>query len=467
MFEQIRQVGMTYITSRRVWFLAMVMGLVIGPNLLLNLVTNHSISDAAHPMMFVLGMPMFFIMPFLVGQAKMQFAHSRARLMPRFFSAHLVVLGGILLTMLVVYPLVLARLVGIEPLGLLAFGVTMAAPALWGVQLNRITVMMSSMIAFYSLMTDWGMKFWIIESAEHRGLFGIIFAVGVAAIAAWLWRLCNMDEETDDYLNVYQATLARRTGSEAVEQRRVVAAQIGRSWLGTRIGDWWHAQLGGYCGGNKAGIARVLRYGVATMPVEIQGLFFVAMVICLGVFLSRFSFMGASGSNFGIYFFFGQFAILMPGQMAGELLAQRRPRLAFEMLLPASRVQLIDGLLFVSVRNSAVLWLMMNIALGIVLAMSNVEFTPRIVAMYVLLAATTTFATMALSLRVSVWPSRAKRMTVMISSWFVLLAPLIVWATLHEKVGDAPFPLIAAVLLGVGAWLLFSARRAWLNVELA
>ena len=55
-------------------------------------------------MLFVLGMPMFILLPFLVGQVKMQFAHSRARLMPQFLPAHLAVLCGILLTSFVLYP---------------------------------------------------------------------------------------------------------------------------------------------------------------------------------------------------------------------------------------------------------------------------------------------------------------------------------------------------------------------------
>ena len=69
------------------------------------------------------------------------------------------------------------------------------------------------------------------------------------------------------------------------------------------------------------------------------------MVICLGIFFTQFSMLSQSGATSGSFFFFAQFGILMPGQMAGEILAQRRPRIASEMLLPVSRTQLVDGLL--------------------------------------------------------------------------------------------------------------------------
>jgi hypothetical protein len=387
--------------------------------------------------------------------------------MPHFFPAHLVALVGILLAMFVAYPFALAQLSGVKPIGLLALGLAIGAPTLWGVQFNRFSYMFVSMIVFYSLMTNWGMKFWVTEATNHGELFGLLVVAGTLAVGAWLWRLCNMSEEGDDYLNMYQALLARRTGSEAVEQRRVVAAQIGRSRFGVRLGDWWHGRLGGYYGGSRWGLVRVLRYGFSAYPMEVQGLFMVAMFVCMGIFFKNLSFMNSSGPANGIFIFFGQFSILMPGQMAGELLAQRRPRMVFEMLLPVSRESLVGGLIAAAARNAAVFWLMMNVSIGIVLAMTGAEYSLTIVAMFVLLSATTTFALTALSLRTAVWPSRAKRMAVMIPSWLILLLPLILWMSTRKIVGDAIFHVGAAILIGVGAWMLYSAKRVWLTLEFA
>jgi hypothetical protein len=135
------------------------------------------------------------------------------------------------------------------------------------------------------------------------------------------------------------------------------------------------------------------------------------------------------------------------------------------MLLPLSRSRLIDGLIAGLARNSVVLWLMMNIPLGIVVAMSNKQTSFQTIAMFLLLSASTMFVAMALSLRVSVWPSRAKRIMVCGPAWGVLWTPVIAWTTLHEKVGEWPFHIVFIGFLVAGAWLLYGARRAWLNLE--
>lgn len=465
MLEQIKQVSLTYLTQRLLWWIAGGFSLFIVPNLVLTFKPNRSASDAAHSMVFLVGMPMLMLLPFLVGHLKSQFAHSRARLMPRFLPAHLVVLCGILVTLFVLHPWLEARLAGSEPLGLLALAAAIGVPALWGAHLNRLAPLLVSVAAFYSLLTNWGHHWWIVEAPAHREIHASILGAGAVLVIAWLWRLCHLQEEMDDYQNVYQLLMARRTGSEAVEQRRIVAAQVRRSPLMSRIGDWWHHRLGGYYGGSPAGLARVLRYGFSAIPIEIQGLFMAAMFVSMGIFFSRFSFLAKSGAMSGGLFFIAPFAILMPGQLAGEMMAQRRPRIAFEMLLPLSRKQLINGLFAAAARNSFTQWLIMNTGLAIVFATTDFHFSSRAIALFLLLSVSTMFAAMAIGLRVSVWPSMAKRFTALWASWMVLLAPLGLCMAIRETVGDAPFIFGVIVLVGAGVWLLNSARQAWLNLE--
>ncbi len=299
MFEQIKQVGMTYVTQRYLWWGLAFLSLMGLPNFfMLTFGSNRSATDAAPTMLFVLGMPMFIILPFLVGQIKMQFGHSRARLMPQFFPAHLAVLCGILLTSFVLYPWLMAGLSGMEPLGLIALTLAIGVPAIWGSHLNRFSAMLVSLLVFYSLLTDWGLHWWIIDASSHRGVHVLLVAAGVFLAIAWLWRLCELTEEMGDYQNVYALMMARRTGSEAIEQRRIVAAQVGRNQLLARVGDWWFDRLGGYYGGSKAGLARILRYGFAANPIEVQALFMVVMIIAVGLFLSRFSILAKAGADF-------------------------------------------------------------------------------------------------------------------------------------------------------------------------
>jgi hypothetical protein len=417
-------------------------------------------------LLFVVGVPMMSMLPFLVGQVKMQFAHPRARLMPHFLPAHLLVLSSLLLCVMVLYPLAMARIAGAEPLGLLAMTLAIGAPAIWGAHINRFWPMLIAMAAFFSLMSEQGKRWWITDASQHRAVHVVILIAGIVWICVWLKRLCVLDEESEDYQNNYQAMLARRTGSEAIEQRRVVANAFARNRMMSRVGDWWHSRLGGYFGGNTFGLVRLLRYGAAATPAEVNSLFMLAIFVAYAVFLTQFtSLAGSSGAISGVWFFV-MFLIFLPGMMAGELLAQRRPRIANELFLPVSREQLMDGLFAASAYNSLIQWLIMNVGLAVLVISMRVDVTLQTAVMYVLLSAATTLASMAISVRIAIWPSRMKRFFVAWVTWLVLLPPIALWWTQREKFGDAPFLVAAGILMAVAAIVMQRARNAWLQLEL-
>jgi hypothetical protein len=108
---------------------------------------------------------------------------------------------------------------------------------------------------------------------------------------------------------------------------------------------------------------------------------------------------------------------------------------------------------------------MMHAALGILLAFINLPITLRMVAIFLLLSATTMLAAMGVSLRISVWPSMAKRLMVIWVIWMMLMPPITGWSALRERIGDAPFIAAAVILAAIGIWSIRSARRAWLNLE--
>ena len=464
MLTQIKQVANTYLTQRMLWLGALFIVLMTLPNLA-TLFGSQRKASGGSQMLFLVGMPLFFVVPFLVGHAKFQLAHSRARLIPNFFPSHVVVLGAILFLILVAYPATVAVAGGNEPLGILALILGMGSTFLWGNHLNRLMPMLIGLGAFYSLMTPWGHNWWISEAGQHRGAHATIAIGGLGLVIAWLWRICHLREEDDDYHNAFAAVLARRSGSEAVEERRIVAWQIGRNQLTSRIGDWWHSRIGGYYGGSPAGRARVLRYGFSPIPVEVQALFFAFMIVSIGLFFSQLSFLTNKGNVLGSLFFPLQFAIIIPGYIGGELMARRHARIASEMLLPASRTQLIDSLFAVSAGNSAKVWLITNAAFGVVVLLSQTDVPLRAVGIFTLLSAAISFLTFGLSMRTAVWTSMFKRLVVLWFSMFVVGAPLTMWTFQHEKWGDAPFVLIAVTLVAIGALLINSARRAWLNRE--
>ena len=465
MLTQIKQVALTYVTQRYLWLVIAMFGLISVPNMIAS-AAKRGTPDAAGPIMFVIGMPLIALAPMLVGIAKMQFGHSRARLTPQFLPAHLTVLAGILLAIFVAHPLVESEIAGFAPLGMLALAAAIGAPAIWGAHFSRFAPMLVSLAVFYSLLTAPGLDWWLVNSSQHQVIHAAIFAAGILLGAAWMRRLANLNEEMDDYQNVYQAMLARRTGSEAIEQRRIVATQVGRYKLLANVGDWWHQRIGIYYGGSFAGLVRLLQYGAAVVPVAVQGLLFSTMVVCIGVFFTQFSMLSSSGGLSGSFFFFAQFGAMLPGMMVGEVLAQRRPRIASELMLPVTRTQLVDGLFVVSARNAFTLWLMLNTALGIVVAMLNEPPTLGTIAMYLLLSAATTLVAMGISLRTAVWPNFTKRYIVLWLVWMALLPAILGWAVLRAKTGDWPFAIVAVALIAVGFAAIYLARRAWLNLEL-
>jgi hypothetical protein len=465
MLEQIKQVGKTYLTQRQLWWVLVVAGLVIVPNLLMAMLGTHSNTDrTANGALFTCAMPMLFLLPILVGQAKWQFAHWRARLMPGFLPAHLLVLIAILFLVFAVYPFCMAWAAGVEPLGLLALTAAVGVPTIWSAHSNRFGPILISLAAFYSLLTPWGINWWIVQAGEHRGLLAIVYGAGVALIVTWIVRLSNMHEEADDYQNLYSLMLARRTGTDSSEARRILASQVRRNRLMSLVGDWWHARIGGYFGGSPAGRARLLRYGFSTSPIEIQGLFFAAMIVTIGIFFTQFTFM-AKGGGFGGIFFLAGFAVLLPGQIGGEMMAQRRPRMASELLLPLSRTQLLDGLFAASIGNSVRLWLIINSALAVVGVTLKDEISVHTVAMFLLMSASVTFTAFGLSMRTAVWPSMVKRLVVLWFGWMALISPLVSWATMHERWGETPFLLCALVLVLIGTGLLYWARLTWQKLE--
>jgi hypothetical protein len=112
------------------------------------------------------------------------------------------------------------------------------------------------------------------------------------------------------------------------------------------------------------------------------------------------------------------------------------------------------------------MWLMMNGGLLLLVSTMDVALTPQLVGAFVLLSASITLVTLALGLRLAIWPSMSKRMLVLWLSWMLLIPPIVVpWMT-RETWGYAPFLILAGVLLAIGATLLNHARKVWLDLEL-
>src|SRR4029079_13496666 len=131
------------------------------------------------------------------------------------------------------------------------------------------------------------------------------------------------------------------------------------------ISDRWLARIGGYHDNNWMRIIRLLRFGFSGLPAELSAPLLVAFYLCfLYVMSFVFPFMSErkSGQSHSIFF---QFVILllMAGSIGGENLAQRRPRLAMELLWPLRRSRLVDALLAASAWNASVWCCVINVCI--------------------------------------------------------------------------------------------------------
>ena len=87
--EQLKHVVLTYTTQRLLRWVTGLFCLFFLPMLLMAAFAQKNGGDDSRTMAFLVGMPMMWSLIFLVGQAKSQFAHARARVMPNFLPAHL------------------------------------------------------------------------------------------------------------------------------------------------------------------------------------------------------------------------------------------------------------------------------------------------------------------------------------------------------------------------------------------
>jgi hypothetical protein len=467
MLQQIKQIAITYLAHRKMLIGVLVWGgLMLAPQLIAIASSSSGSADAAQPIAMVLGMPLVFFMPFLVGHVKMQFAHPRCRLMPRFLPPHLTTLCGLLGVLLFGCPLLIARLTGFEPLGLVALALATAVPAIWGAHFGRFLWYFIAIAVFYSLLTDWGVRWWILEASQHRALHALVVMANGSLLAGWLWRLAHLYEESDDYLVVFNWRIGRRSEGEQIEQRRLIAAWLRRSKFTAMISDSWLRRIGGYHGGAPWRLVRLMQFGAAMIPPELNAAMMAVMLLGVTMFMIEFSFIGRD-SGPGSLWFMVQLAILMPGMFAGESLFQRRPRMAPELLRPLSRTQYCNAILAASSWNVATAWAIMHAALAVaLLRVTEGQLSLAPIAMFVLLSAATALAALGLGIRLAVWDSYMKRMGVTMLAWLGLAMPIAAWWALRDDFGDWPFALVAAVMAALGVGLIREARHAWLNLEL-
>jgi hypothetical protein len=139
--NQFKQVAMTYLNRR--WLVFGVVTPFIGTAILMLAMTVGSSMPVAAAARLI-GMPLFVSIPLLVVQAKIQFAHPRAVLFPNFASSHLIAVTLLAILFFAIYPAAVAYMIGIAPLGAMAYVSVLAVTAIWAVQLHRGSLVLVS-----------------------------------------------------------------------------------------------------------------------------------------------------------------------------------------------------------------------------------------------------------------------------------------------------------------------------------
>jgi hypothetical protein len=369
MTPQLQQVLRVYIANRQTWWILGWMTLMSLPGFAMLSSRNGPQFAAAQLIAFPVGGGVFL----LSSQAKWQFCNPRARLLPGFATPHLAVLLTISVALIGLMPLCVA-FAGKNPLGAAAFAVALASLYIWSVHAGLWYASVLALGLFFSIYNEQVAAFWLdaASAARWRPLHAGILVTGWIAIAAWLWRLSQLGEESDDYNLPVHAQAGSATRIERTIAAKTAVRQLLKNGVNRRICDAWHDALAGATTTTTAARQRLLRYGFAALPAFVSSLFMAAIFAVVIWMMSQSARADEQHRFLGAVLPSMNMLLIMPAIMASAVLVGRRPRMPQELLLPLTRAQYFDGLLRVMARNAVISWAIILAALlAFVDALSN------------------------------------------------------------------------------------------------
>ncbi len=458
--QQTKQVVLTYLTQR--WPVLLMSGSFLFV-ILLSYATLFGGEKGAEPLQinFGLGMPIMMGSMWLLSIAKWQFANPRARLLPGFVGPHLGVLAAIFFLLLLLHPICLSMAGGLSTAGTLAFALLLSGTILWGTQHGRGLLMLPAMAIFFSSMSSIGRQFWFAIPNHFAALHGMMAVAGGAMVIAWFWRLARLDEEMDDYQILPMGTPGGLSRLERAEQRKLQGRVSDRRNPLQALADRWHDRLP-----HLSARKDLLQYGFGRIPgfasAILAGLGFAAY----GIFLNQLSF----GRGDHMVTMAIQFATAGPAVVTGLRMIQRLPRMAQELLRPATRAEYFDGLQMALAKQAGWLWLALQIGLLAMVVLMDAfpdENLPSLVGPYLIIS----LATQVPAFAFSFWLVRKYSMWRLLLGLYgvmgIYMAVLSAWWFGRKEWGDLlVVSLLVTLLLAAGAKMLAWSRHAWLQQEL-
>lgn len=461
MLQQAKQVALTYLTWRWIWFII--------PLMLAFVLSGILIKEETLPLLS-LGMPSVVGLIWIVAVAKWQFANPRARLLPGFAQSHLLVFGVILLLLFVISPLLVSARQGMNPWGPLAFALLLGGCALVSFLLNRGLFALPMIAICFSGFPGPTHKFWFGNHTTYTAIHVLLALVGSGMVGYCLWYLAQLTEEMDEY-QVMPIGGMQLSRVERAEQRRLIGRQIKKQKLLSWFNDRW-LDHGIATVPNANRTAKLTQYGIARISGYLAaGLTAIAYAL-YGILLLRFNFMRQTDSSAlqnHPHTMLILFALLPPAAVAGIVLLQHRPRMAQELLHPAMRASYLDSLLFALAKRSLLLWIGLLVGLGFLAFTTDTfpqENTMSLILKFVVLSFAVQIPAFGLCLRLGLWNSQFVYMFGMYAVVGLQMGVISLWWRHQEGWAWPIFSLILLLHILLGSWMIAWARRKWLQAEL-
>jgi len=364
MINQLRQVFRTYYTQWFFWFVVIFwlvqhgfLYLMFGQNSLFSLVsgprTSPPVTLASSLTMILMTFPPNLLLGMMIGiQVKLQFANPRARLLPGFAAAHLLVAGGIITVVVASSACVIAWLSGAPILGMIGCILIMIAITSWACYFKMEYL---GFIALIPLVFTFAPKY-IGEIVLGGGPIISLgeVCIGLGALAALGVRLVMLSEEMPEYSSKMPSmTWDFKSRSGNRDLRQWEAQRIARSWILGWLRDvefrlvFRRATAQGPL---RRLLLRQLASGFSGLFLMLFQFGFVLFIFLIHHWLKAPPGPTSSQEPFWSWFLPQSFfLIVIPTIMLGSFWMGRWPLLVRESLLPLSRTDFIRDI----ARNNA------------------------------------------------------------------------------------------------------------------
>jgi hypothetical protein len=329
-------------------------------------------------------------------------------------------------------------------------------------------------VVFWAAKDNAATEWWALPNNDLVLARSLIVLGGLAASAAWLWRLTQLREESADYLTTVTSPANKTSHFAGGGQCRPITwsfvhlAPVANEFVDKR----WHGRLTDFDAGSFRGRMRLLEYGVGAWPVQLSALAFAGYFVLQGITLGVLMPHSMRGTVHAMMAF-----MLLLGLCATPWtkFKNHRPQMVRELMFPITRRQLIDGLFATLARQAAVTWIASCAAALLVVALLPYEATTWTAVGTLLLYATSIqVITFGLGARFAAWSSWQLQVSAMVL-WGAFLFGLCIWlifalpdpwVNVITDIGTVPILLVALLQLCVGLTIIKLAHRRWLNLEI-